>query len=886
MTGTGSGENAGADLRGQASRLAIHRAAFAKSFAVSKAFTLASQKIIFAVSETDISFSTDGPATAPPSEAASPPPPFTPPPEFPVGVNITVPTSPLTILSEKSSYTLPIPVTQQEPPQSMVATAVYATWTFLLVAPVALADEVVRQAYLHLLLRIPSLYFSRVTKIFEEARLSLPEIKHMARARADEWNNTTMPNQYLFLSRDVDVLPPHLLNFKASWDNFISSLLREWKTLNVISVLLMSAILTLLQIDVASHPIIRTTALFSLICSLMSLLYGCIYIIRFGSMRKMHKASSFATDAQRKVGFWWNVWVMLAMPAIWLAWSIITFIASILSFIWLSGSVADVTGVMMSERAALGQRIALSGVFALGLLYFTLIVREFHRYGDPLDRAWKRAVGEWANSYPTQQPAAWSYQPHPPMPQPPYVPHGPPPDIRFQMRDNPGMSSPGLFGPRTPRTSRSPPPRPPMPASDTDPWRSYPYMGPGGRSQGSLSTRPSRGPTMIVPPQSFAAGELLAAADAFEEIPFVEPKTDAPAAFAREAIGLGLVSAMNGETGDRGRDLGAGAARRNVVVMHLGQETNGQRPNSFGLKRARAPASLADTVNVEDWDRFLLDVSSAWRGELTLAPKTEDGALPSYTRLQPQSPVVRPDAPTPPSMSPSPIVPSPSKSRVFSWMRSIPSSPEPPGEGQEAENSPRKLSAVLEETSEEAAARASSPLAPSSPRDKGAPDTSAGVGDLPPRARTPTNVDINPSVFSFSGESRPRTISADRPQTQAVQAFIALWNERYFAPRGLEARMVPGFQVVGEGWRGVEYAVVVDVPDSALLRDTPRAAEGDAMLTQMVQDWTTPPPPRDSGAEADSPVRSFATADDRDEQSVEATTTPVVDDRSDSDDHK
>ncbi|KDR79535.1 hypothetical protein GALMADRAFT_49089, partial [Galerina marginata CBS 339.88] len=69
----------------------------------------------------------------------------------------------------------------------------------------------------------------------------------------------------------------------------IDSLLKEWKTLNIISVLLLSAILTILQIDIAaSDPLTRYSALLSMICALMSLLYGCIYIIRFGTMRKTY----------------------------------------------------------------------------------------------------------------------------------------------------------------------------------------------------------------------------------------------------------------------------------------------------------------------------------------------------------------------------------------------------------------------------------------------------------------------------------------------------------------------------------------------------------------------------------------------------------------------
>ena len=56
-----------------------------------------------------------------------------------------------------------------------------------------------------------------------------------------------------------------------------------------------SAILTILQINsAAANPLTRYSALLSLVCAFMSLLYGCIYIIRFGSMRKTHKAAEWA----------------------------------------------------------------------------------------------------------------------------------------------------------------------------------------------------------------------------------------------------------------------------------------------------------------------------------------------------------------------------------------------------------------------------------------------------------------------------------------------------------------------------------------------------------------------------------------------------------------
>ncbi|TFK25149.1 hypothetical protein FA15DRAFT_571701, partial [Coprinopsis marcescibilis] len=66
----------------------------------------------------------------------------------------------------------------------------------------------------------------------------------------------------------------------------IDSVMREWKTFNIISALLLSAILTILQIDsAATDALTRYTALASLVCALTSLLYGCIYIVRFGTMK-------------------------------------------------------------------------------------------------------------------------------------------------------------------------------------------------------------------------------------------------------------------------------------------------------------------------------------------------------------------------------------------------------------------------------------------------------------------------------------------------------------------------------------------------------------------------------------------------------------------------
>ena len=83
--------------------------------------------------------------------------------------------------------------------------------------------------YLYLLLRLPSLYFGRVTRIFEEADLSLPEIKQMVLETAGDFH--VMEN---------NTLPPQYERLKVTWQSFIDDVMREWQTFNLISVLLLS----------------------------------------------------------------------------------------------------------------------------------------------------------------------------------------------------------------------------------------------------------------------------------------------------------------------------------------------------------------------------------------------------------------------------------------------------------------------------------------------------------------------------------------------------------------------------------------------------------------------------------------------------------------------
>ncbi|KAG6831408.1 hypothetical protein H0H87_005229 [Tephrocybe sp. NHM501043] len=90
-------------------------------------------------------------------------------------------------------------------------------------------DSLPRQIYLLFLLYLPSFYFSRVARIFEEAEMTMPEIENMA---LQVMGSLTI--------QELQWSSPASANLKATWEGFIDSLLREWKTLNIVSVLLLS----------------------------------------------------------------------------------------------------------------------------------------------------------------------------------------------------------------------------------------------------------------------------------------------------------------------------------------------------------------------------------------------------------------------------------------------------------------------------------------------------------------------------------------------------------------------------------------------------------------------------------------------------------------------
>jgi hypothetical protein len=98
--------------------------------------------------------------------------------------------------------------------------------------------------YMHALLRLPSHYFHRVDRLSRDANLALKEILDLA-VESNSTCGNDFQSQILDLGQHTspsitkpESLPPAYRHLTVRWGCFIDDLLEEWKTLNLVSALL------------------------------------------------------------------------------------------------------------------------------------------------------------------------------------------------------------------------------------------------------------------------------------------------------------------------------------------------------------------------------------------------------------------------------------------------------------------------------------------------------------------------------------------------------------------------------------------------------------------------------------------------------------------------
>ncbi|KAF6761912.1 hypothetical protein DFP72DRAFT_591265 [Ephemerocybe angulata] len=224
--------------------------------------------------------------------------------------------------------------------------------------------------YNYSMLGLPHLYFARIAVFFEYSQqLNLAEMEALIQAG----RGAARDPSYLISKADSKEYE----RFKVSWAGLIDTFLKEWKILNLVSVLLLSAIISLLQIEAGLRdPFVHYPALCSLSCALMAALYACGYTLRFNLMRVPHKALQWAKDTQDEgINKLWNTWVILALPGLWFIWSLLFFIFSVAAFVCrgdLESYSRPSSGVLLALKIGLCT-ILIGGVCTGGLVTLSFI---------------------------------------------------------------------------------------------------------------------------------------------------------------------------------------------------------------------------------------------------------------------------------------------------------------------------------------------------------------------------------------------------------------------------------------------------------------------------------------------------------------------------------
>ncbi|KAM6497285.1 hypothetical protein JOM56_007758 [Amanita muscaria] len=233
--------------------------------------------------------------------------------------------------------------------------------------------------YNAVLLFLPYFYSSRAYLVLKSAESAEEEIESKSATAASE--DTIALDRWPYV--------------KICWNEFLDSLSNEWKTLNLISALLLTAIYNVLLLGGQGSALTQCTALMSLFSALMSLILGCLYLVRFDTMRRTYKAIQWSSDAvktSRTVV--WNIYTLLALPSAWLAWSLIFFVVCLMSIIWqpIDVNIGSASGLGPLHLAS---KIAVSALLFTGMVHLSFALITFAGYGSRLDESWSKKLEHW-----------------------------------------------------------------------------------------------------------------------------------------------------------------------------------------------------------------------------------------------------------------------------------------------------------------------------------------------------------------------------------------------------------------------------------------------------------------------------------------------------------
>ncbi|KAF9044114.1 hypothetical protein BJ165DRAFT_1389965 [Panaeolus papilionaceus] len=257
------------------------------------------------------------------------------------------------------------------------------TWVDVL--KLRLLIKILRKGHNYALFTLPSFYSTRFTIFFEAGFMPLDNLKmaifeHAINPISSKTQTARKARKPLF----------------SLWVMLLDSLIKGWETMNIISALLLTAIFSVIQLDnSAAQPDIHFSALASMFCALLSLMFGCLCIIWLGTMKELHKAANIRDEVRKQHTHFSSTWVMLAMPAVWLGWSIFWFTICTMSLLWRTGAAEDKYRQPSTGRPILVPRVLVAVLLALGLIHLVFARITMKWYGLSMDRRWNHRIGHW-----------------------------------------------------------------------------------------------------------------------------------------------------------------------------------------------------------------------------------------------------------------------------------------------------------------------------------------------------------------------------------------------------------------------------------------------------------------------------------------------------------
>ncbi|OBZ69526.1 hypothetical protein A0H81_10492 [Grifola frondosa] len=166
---------------------------------------------------------------------------------------------------------------------------------------------------------------------------------------------------------------------------FARGLMQEWKWTTVLSGLLLFTSKGLLRVSgVAEDLVANTFGTISMICAFDGLLIGAFYLIAVSNMHG--ELLRMQNTARFRLTGWRSVPSLLAAPVAWLAWSAISLLALIISYVWHAGATIETESSGHPSAPSYIAHIAVTGVLLTGIVHFVVIVHSVSKMDSVVEQ--------------------------------------------------------------------------------------------------------------------------------------------------------------------------------------------------------------------------------------------------------------------------------------------------------------------------------------------------------------------------------------------------------------------------------------------------------------------------------------------------------------------